>query len=68
MMGSGMSAIQTTTTTLSSTPWILTTEILACRSPACPRGDYLSRVSVVAIAAWAAARRATGTRNGEQLT
>ena len=32
-----------------------------------PRG-YLSRVSVPAIAACAAARRATGTLNGEQLT
>ena len=29
---------------------------------------YLSRVSVVASAAWAAASRATGTRNGEQDT
>ena len=32
------------------------------------RRDYLSRVSVEAIAAWAAARRATGTRNGEHET
>ena len=31
-------------------------------------GDYRSRVSVEAMAAWAAARRATGTRNGEQDT
>jgi len=33
-----------------------------------PPGPYLSRVSVAVIAACAAARRATGTRNGEQLT
>lgn len=32
------------------------------------RGGYLSRVSVWVIAACAAASRATGTRNGEQLT
>ena len=32
------------------------------------RRRYLSRVSVEAIAAWAAASRATGTRNGEQDT